>query len=156
MQMLTYCHIIDSRRVTGTSGVGAAIREARLDRGLTQAQLAKRAQVSREWLSGVERGERMGAELARILRVFDSLELTLTVSPREQATPVDPTPMPLPSQKAPGSTPLLLSTNEATREALKKMLQPLEATSLSLIDEQIVERGRQIATRIAAVKKDQR
>lgn len=156
MQMLTYCHIMDSRRVTGTSGVGAAIREARLDRGLTQAQLAKRAQVSREWLSGVERGERMGAELAKILRVFDSLELTLTVSPREQATPVDPTPMPLPSQKAPGSTPLLLSANEATREALKKMLQPVEATPLSLIDEQIVERGRQIATRIAAVKKDQR
>lgn len=62
--------------------VGAVMREAREDAGLTQVELARRARVSREWLVKVESG-RTSAELPRILAVLAVLDLTLDISRRE-------------------------------------------------------------------------
>ena len=110
------------RRIMGPQGLGAAIREERLDQGLTQAQLASKARVSREWLSGVERGERAGAELSKILQVLSSLDMDLSLSPRSSREPSSPrseNPSIPPPLHTPNST--RLTTNEATRKALKEM-----------------------------------
>ena len=57
--------------------------------GLTQAQLARRAEVSRQWLSGVERG-REGAELGRVLRTLACAGVILKFE-ELQPSPLDPT-----------------------------------------------------------------
>ncbi|MCR6705673.1 MULTISPECIES: helix-turn-helix transcriptional regulator [unclassified Cellulomonas] len=59
--------------------LGSAVRRLRNDRGLTQAQLAEAADVSRAWLIDVERGDRPGLELARLLRVLDALDASLMI-----------------------------------------------------------------------------
>ncbi len=58
--------------------VGAVIRDAREQASLTQAELARRARVSREWLIKVESG-RTSAEMPRILDVLAHLDLTLDI-----------------------------------------------------------------------------
>ena len=60
--------------------LGAAIRGARQDRGLSQAELAARAGVGRPWLSEVEGGKRT-AEIGRILLVVNALDLTMALLP---------------------------------------------------------------------------
>lgn len=101
----------------GIQGVGSAIREERLNQGLTQAQLAKKARVSREWLSGVERGERFGAELSKVLEVFSVLELDLFLSSRGASN------APSQTETAPGAQlaqeQFPLTTDEVTRQAIK-------------------------------------
>ena len=59
---------------------GLAIRRARTDRGWTQAELADRARVGRQWLSELEGGKRT-AELGRVLAVLEALELAVTLTP---------------------------------------------------------------------------
>ena len=58
--------------------LGVAIRRARLDRGLSQAELAARAGVGRPWLSEAENGKRT-AEIGRILLVLSALDLAVTL-----------------------------------------------------------------------------
>jgi len=58
--------------------LGALMRSAREDAGLTQVELAQRAQVSREWLIKVEAG-RTNAEMLRIMDVLAQLNLGLDV-----------------------------------------------------------------------------
>ncbi|WP_278237008.1 helix-turn-helix domain-containing protein [Isoptericola sp. AK164] len=59
--------------------LGAAVRRLRLDRGMTQAELARRAEVSRQWLVGLEGGETPGLEVGRLMRVLDALDASLTI-----------------------------------------------------------------------------
>lgn len=59
--------------------LGAAIRRLRLDRGMTQVDLARRADVSRQWLIGLERGQTPGLEVGRLMRVLDALDASLTI-----------------------------------------------------------------------------
>ncbi len=61
--------------------------------GLSQAELAQRAGVSRKWVYEFEAGKQH-AELGYFLRVLDALDLQLDVSPRSnlpasQASAVD-------------------------------------------------------------------
>lgn len=56
--------------------IGAVLREGRQNAGLDQAELARRAGVSRQWLVEVERGKPR-AEVGLILRVFNTLGLSL-------------------------------------------------------------------------------
>ncbi|HET8868714.1 MAG TPA: helix-turn-helix domain-containing protein, partial [Agrococcus sp.] len=49
--------------------LGAAIRQARTEAGLTQSELAELAGVSRALVSGVESASRPGAELQRVLAI---------------------------------------------------------------------------------------
>ena len=53
---------------------GRAIRELRLERGISQEELAHRAGIDRSYMGGVERGER-NASLKNILRVAGALEI---------------------------------------------------------------------------------
>lgn len=68
--------------------LGAAIRQARIDQGLTQAALAGRARVSRPWLSEVETGKRT-AEVGRVMWVLDALGLAVTIVPADHPDAFD-------------------------------------------------------------------
>lgn len=60
---------------------GAALRAHRLEQGLTQATVATRARVSREWLNEVENGKsRFDFQL--YLAVCAALDLDVTVQKR--------------------------------------------------------------------------
>ena len=61
--------------------LGILLREQRRRQGLSQAELARRAGVSRQWLSGLERG-REGAELGRVLRALASAGIILRFEQR--------------------------------------------------------------------------
>jgi len=67
--------------------LAATVRGRRLDLGWSQAELARRARVSREWVNGFEAGKST-VELGLVLRVLDALELTLDVSVRRVPTDV--------------------------------------------------------------------
>lgn len=67
--------------------LGRALREERRRQGLTQADLAGRAQVSRGWLIRLEAGHGT-AEMDPVFRVIVALGLTVTLAPR-QDTPED-------------------------------------------------------------------
>lgn len=67
--------------------VGAAIRAARRAHGFTQAQLAEKAGVGRQWLVAVERGHDR-AEIGKIAAVMQALGLGFAV--RAGAAATDP------------------------------------------------------------------
>ncbi|RZU14198.1 y4mF family transcriptional regulator [Kribbella rubisoli] len=69
--------------------LGAAVRQARARRRLTQEQLAREAGVSREWLIRLERGHAR-LELQLVLNTLAAAGLTLLVSDDDAATE-DPT-----------------------------------------------------------------
>jgi transcriptional regulator with XRE-family HTH domain len=56
------------------SSLGAAVKEARLKRGFTQAELARRAKVSRRHAAALENGANVGALV--IIRVAQALGMT--------------------------------------------------------------------------------
>ncbi|MBU5421486.1 helix-turn-helix domain-containing protein [Cellulomonas hominis] len=59
--------------------LGLTIRRLRDRRGLSQAELAERAGVSRQWVIAVEQGQKKGLEVGLIMRVLDALDASLTV-----------------------------------------------------------------------------
>lgn len=61
-----------------------AVRRRRVGLGLSQAQLAARAHVSRQWVSEFERGKET-AELGLALRLLDALDLRLQLTAAEPA-----------------------------------------------------------------------
>jgi len=56
--------------------LAAAVRGRRTDLGMSQAQLAERAGVSRKWIYEFE-AAKPAAEFGLLLRVLDALDLTL-------------------------------------------------------------------------------
>jgi len=56
--------------------LGIEVRNARHEAGLTQAQLAQQASVSRTWIIRLERGEG-GLEIERVFKVLRALGLGL-------------------------------------------------------------------------------
>jgi transcriptional regulator with XRE-family HTH domain len=67
--------------------LGATLRNARIEAGLTQDELGQRAGVTRQLVSRVESGNPRG-EVGRVAQVADALGYRLTVAPR---TPPKPT-----------------------------------------------------------------
>lgn len=65
------------RPIRTSRDFGAAVRRARKDHGLSQAELATLAGVGRPWLSELETGKRT-AELGRALAVLSALDLAIT------------------------------------------------------------------------------
>ena len=59
-----------------TVDIGALIRSVRKERGLDQAELAKRAGVSRLWIIEVEKGKPR-AQVGLVLRTLAALDITL-------------------------------------------------------------------------------
>lgn len=62
----------DARLAANTYLMGAALRRMRFWKGLTQAEAAKAASVSRGWVSRVERGK-PGADIGRVLQLAEAL-----------------------------------------------------------------------------------
>jgi transcriptional regulator with XRE-family HTH domain len=62
--------------------LGRTIREARLALGLSQTELARDAQVGRQWLVGLEAGGKTSAPLNMIWRLLRELHLDLTLDSR--------------------------------------------------------------------------
>lgn len=62
--------------------LGRAVQEARTSLGLTQAEAAQQANVSRRWLIEVERGHH-NAQIGKVLALLQSLGQTLAVVPHE-------------------------------------------------------------------------
>ncbi len=58
--------------------IANAARGRRIERGLSQAEAARLAGVSRKWLVEFEAGKPT-AQLLQVLRLLDALDLTLTV-----------------------------------------------------------------------------
>jgi HTH-type transcriptional regulator/antitoxin HipB len=63
--------------------LSALTRGRRQELGLSQQELADRANVSRQWISAFELG-RPGSELRLILRLLEALELRLSVDPIDE------------------------------------------------------------------------
>jgi HTH-type transcriptional regulator/antitoxin HipB len=63
-------------RIASARDLGLVVRQARQDRGQTQAELAAAAGVSRRWLSDLEAGKAT-AEIGLILRTLDALGVGL-------------------------------------------------------------------------------
>jgi HTH-type transcriptional regulator / antitoxin HipB len=89
----------DQMRVSSIHDMAAATRGRRLELGLSQAELASRAGVSRDWISYFEAGKPT-VELILVLRVLEALDLTLDLS---AATGV-----PVPSESGPADLDTLL------------------------------------------------
>ncbi len=65
--------------------LGAAVRQARRRRGMSQAELAERAGVSREWLVRLEQGHpRLETQL--VLDTLAAVGLTVLTTSKEEAS----------------------------------------------------------------------
>jgi HTH-type transcriptional regulator / antitoxin HipB len=76
-------------RIRTAHDLAALARGRRLDRGWSQAEVARRAGVSRKWVSDFETGKD-SVDLAAVLRLLDALDITL--SPVDSAPAAEPGP----------------------------------------------------------------
>jgi len=66
-----------------TAGLGREIYKLRRHQGITQAELARRAGVSRDWLIRLEQGhDRL--EVGKVFAVLDTLGVEAVLSPRAE------------------------------------------------------------------------
>jgi HTH-type transcriptional regulator / antitoxin HipB len=70
-------------QITSTQDLAAAVRGRRQESGLSQAQLAINAGVSRDWINQIEAGKPT-AEFGLIIRLLEALELRLELVARKQ------------------------------------------------------------------------
>jgi y4mF family transcriptional regulator len=77
-------------RVHRATDLGHLVRERRRQLGLTQAQLAEQAGVSRAWLLSVEQGHER-VELGLVLQLLSTLGMSLDVAVRQPIEGEPPT-----------------------------------------------------------------
>lgn len=70
-------------RLTHQGQLGAAIRQMRRDRGLTQRQLAEMAGVSTVWLSNAETGKR-SVQIDLVFKVLACLGKSLSIDDKPE------------------------------------------------------------------------
>lgn len=63
--------------LTHQQAVGAAVRDLRLDRGVSQERLGELAELDRTYISGVERGVR-NPTIGTLWRIADALDTSLS------------------------------------------------------------------------------
>jgi len=68
-------------QVRTTQELATTIRNLRLAKNMTQADLATRAGVSRKWISDLESG-RSSLRLTKVLILLDALDISLTLQQR--------------------------------------------------------------------------
>jgi HTH-type transcriptional regulator/antitoxin HipB len=76
-------------RIHTAHDLAALARGRRLDRGWSQAEVARRAGVSRKWVSDFETGKD-SVDLAAVLRLLDALDISLTSVDVDPASPDEP------------------------------------------------------------------
>ena len=74
-------------RIENSVALGVYVRERRRSLRLTQEVLAKRARVSRRWLSDLEAGKET-AEVGMVLRTLCTLDVVLDAQPMERLAPI--------------------------------------------------------------------
>jgi len=67
--------------INSTQDVAATVRGRRQELGLSQAELATRAGVSRDWVNQIEAGKAT-AEFGLVIRLLDALRLRLDIDVR--------------------------------------------------------------------------
>lgn len=77
-------------RIREVEGFGAIARQRRRDLGLTQAQLAEKSGVTRQWLVRFENGN-TDVALSKVYAVLKALELTARVNPADELNVNSPT-----------------------------------------------------------------
>lgn len=70
--------------ITSIRDVAAAVRGRRQSLGLSQADLARQAHVSRQWINEFEAGKPT-AELRLVIQLLDALGLCLSLDERDPA-----------------------------------------------------------------------
>ncbi len=80
-------------RIASIHDLAAAVRGRRLELGLSQAELAARARVSRSWINEFEAGK-PSAELGLVIRLLDALDLDLSLLARGDGERGDRPPRP--------------------------------------------------------------
>lgn len=78
---MSWYHDISMDTIRNEIELGRAVRSARKRLGLTQAELAQQAQVSRAYLIMLEQGKGIRAELGRALSVIRALGLQIKLIP---------------------------------------------------------------------------
>ena len=68
--------------ITSIRDLAVAVRGRRLGLGLSQADVARRARVSRQWIGEIESGKPT-AELQLVIRLLDALGLDLSLDERD-------------------------------------------------------------------------
>ena len=63
--------------ITSARQTGIFVHDTRVRQGLSQNELARRANISRRQLSALERGNAPGISLSRLLTIFHALGITL-------------------------------------------------------------------------------
>ena len=76
-------------RVRNVIEIGALLQQRRKDLNLTQAEVAERAGVSRDWIVSIENSRRSSIEVDRLLRTLDALGLEIEISPQPESAPTD-------------------------------------------------------------------
>ncbi len=77
----TYAHTSGvTMRLNSSRDLGLYVRDRRRRLGMTQAELAASAQVSRRWLSDLEAGKPT-AEVGLVFKVLHALDVALHASP---------------------------------------------------------------------------
>lgn len=74
-----YADIVTYLNARTLPQLGSAIRKLRTSRGLNQADLARAAGVSRQWVITIEQGRTSGMEIGLLMRVLDALDASLTL-----------------------------------------------------------------------------
>lgn len=86
-----YCRCMTTVKVYRPDDLGPALREVRLERGITQSALAAKANVGRQWLNAFELGDKWTAPLDMVHKVSSALGATIIFEPLpvSQATDVE-------------------------------------------------------------------
>ncbi len=77
--------------IVSVNDLAASVRQERRRLGWTQAELAERSGVSRDWIIGLEKAK-PSQEIALVLRTLKALDLTLSLGIRKRS---DETQVPL-------------------------------------------------------------
>ena len=83
MTLMPDSTLLNARSLTR---LGTAVRTLRRRHGWSQAELARQADVSRQWVVAVENGHTEGLEVGRLMRLLDSLDASLMIRPEGSET----------------------------------------------------------------------
>lgn len=76
-------------RILNAKELGLYVRQARIDRGLTQRALAAKCGTTQAWVSEFESGKPR-AEIALVFRVLKALDIGVELNDRLRAKPAAP------------------------------------------------------------------
>ena len=83
MLMLVYIYFLSNMNIISVNDLTSLIKQERKTHGWTQAELAERSGVSRDWIIALEQAK-PSVELALVLRTLKALNLPLSINKPNQ------------------------------------------------------------------------